>query len=319
MNTPVYWDSLVSRIRRLSSPLSPLPTGVVPRLEDLSDVRAVLFDVYGTLFVSASGEVGTAGLGADALAFAEAIVASAGTADLSGGRDEGLLQRIGVRGVDLLHSCVESHHRERRSEGILFPEVDIRSIWGKVIDQLKSERLSGDEVLEYSIAFPDVRIDALAVEYECRANPVWPMPGAEQLLAALRSTDVILGIVSNAQFYTPLLFEALLGGKPEQLGFCSDLCIWSYQERTAKPSDRLLRKALDRLRSSMGIRPQQVLYVGNDMRNDIVPAVDLCCRSALFAGDRRSYRPRTDEPLCRETVPDLVVTDLRELIRPLVS
>ena len=42
---------LVQRIRSLARPLAPLPTGVAPRLAPLPGIRAVLFDLYGTLFV----------------------------------------------------------------------------------------------------------------------------------------------------------------------------------------------------------------------------------------------------------------------------
>ncbi|MEM1063656.1 MAG: hypothetical protein AAGJ97_15130, partial [Planctomycetota bacterium] len=43
-----------------SMPLEPKPTGVEPRLPEIAGIKAVLFDVYGTLFVSGSGDVGTA-------------------------------------------------------------------------------------------------------------------------------------------------------------------------------------------------------------------------------------------------------------------
>ena len=41
-------------IRRHSRPLAPLPTGQTPVLRALGPLDAVLFDVYGTLLVSAS-------------------------------------------------------------------------------------------------------------------------------------------------------------------------------------------------------------------------------------------------------------------------
>ena len=52
-------EELKSLVRSLCEPLDPEPTGVQPRLRVLEKVRAVVFDVYGTLLVSASGEVGT--------------------------------------------------------------------------------------------------------------------------------------------------------------------------------------------------------------------------------------------------------------------
>ena len=45
-------------IRQHCRPLSPLPTAISKRLVRLPDVRAVVFDVYGTLIISSSGDVG---------------------------------------------------------------------------------------------------------------------------------------------------------------------------------------------------------------------------------------------------------------------
>jgi len=38
--------------------------------------------------------------------------------------------------------------------------------------------------------------------------------------------------------------------------------------------------------------PHQVLYVGNDMKSDIIPAKKCGFKTALFAGDKRSLRTR---------------------------
>jgi putative hydrolase of the HAD superfamily len=64
---------------------------------------------------------------------------------------------------------------------------------------------------------------------------------------------------------------------------------------------------------SKGIQPVAVLYVGNDMLNDIYPANAIGFQTALFAGDRRSLRLRKDDPRCAALSPDLVVTDLGQL------
>jgi putative hydrolase of the HAD superfamily len=61
------------------------------------------------------------------------------------------------------------------------------------------------------------------------------------------------------------------------------------------------------------ILPASVLYVGNDMCNDILPAKTIGFQTALFAGDRRSLRRRADDDCCRGLVPDAIVTDLRQL------
>jgi putative hydrolase of the HAD superfamily len=60
--------------------------------------------------------------------------------------------------------------------------------------------------------------------------------------------------------------------------------------------------------------PDQVLYVGNDMRNDICPAAATGFHTALFAGDKRSLRLREDDRKCARTRPDIIITDLMQLL-----
>ena len=55
--------------------------------------------------------------------------------------------------------------------------------------------------------------------------------------------------------------------------------------------------------------------LGNDMLNDIYPARNVGFQTALFAGDKRSLRLRTEDPRCRDLTSDLVVTDLGQLIQ----
>lgn len=273
--------ALAQRIRQLSTPLEPRPTDTIARIGPLIGIRAVLFDVYGTLVISASGDIGLAGEQDADSAFAAALDA-AGIRGASQG------------GPDRLKQAIRAFHAERKAAGVEFPEVEIRDIWSSV--------LSSEENLE-----------RLTIEYECRVNPVWPMPGLSQVLSDIRGRDLVLGIVSNAQFYTPLMLEGFLGTSLAGLGFDADCCAWSYRLLEAKPSTRIYEVALAELERVHGIMPAEVLYVGNDVRNDIWPASLTGCRTVLFAGDARSLRLREDDPNCAEVVPNRVVTDLRQI------
>ena len=59
----------VSKIMRESlKEMRPLPTGVVPQMERITGIRAVIFDLYGTLFISQTGDIaaGEAGIALNA-------------------------------------------------------------------------------------------------------------------------------------------------------------------------------------------------------------------------------------------------------------
>ena len=284
-------ELLLERIRHLSSLLEAIPTGMAARFAPMADIKAVLFDVYGTLFISGSGDISVASGMSNQRACAEALQCAGITGDL---------EQAGALGSAALLQAIRATHERLKREGVAFPEVDIREEWRVVLEQLERQGIiSGD--------LSDDIIERLSVEYEFRVNPVWPMPGMAETLRQLAECGIMLGIVSNAQFFTPLMFPALAGASLETFGFRPDLCAWSYQLREAKPSVKLFRAALAPLRERYGIAPENTLYVGNDMLNDIWTATQCGLRTALFAGDRRSLRLRKDDPRCVGLEPDLIL------------
>ncbi len=234
------------RVRSRPLTIDP-PAGVVLDIRPLP-VRAVLFDVYGTLLISAAGDIGSA-------------------------------SPLAVR--------VARHHAEARSRGVDWPEVDVRVLWA-----------------ETGVAAGDV--ERVAVEHELAVNPVWPMPGFPAVVAEL-AARMPVGIVSNAQFFTPPALEALAGRTLAELGVDEELCLWSWREGRAKPSPALFAEAARRL-AGRGVAPGEVLMVGNSARKDVAPAQAAGFRAALFAGDRRSYDP---DPAIR---PDAIIARLDQVL-----
>jgi putative hydrolase of the HAD superfamily len=83
-----------------------------------------------------------------------------------------------------------------------------------------------------------------------------------------------------------------------------------------KPSDVLFEACASGL-NNLGIVPDEALYVGNDMRNDIVPAHMFGFKTALFAGDKKSYNVTSTEDdanTCKPTVTFTEFSQLRDCI-----
>ncbi len=258
----------------------------------IAGVRAVLFDVYGTLLISSSGDVGTT------------VERSAPEAMRATLESHGF-ERSKVQEVDLSHDklseLIRTRHVEAKRMGAISPEVDIRDIWKELLEN------------QIGVVETDLKndmIESIALEYECRVNPVWPMPDCCKVLAKLRDEGFHLGIVSNAQFYTPAILQRLLPGFPSQLGFLPELQAYSFECGESKPSPTIFKSVVDILESQYGIAAGEIVYVGNDMLNDIWTAHSLGMRTILFAGDRRSLRLRGEHPECRELEPDAVIDRL---------
>lgn len=279
---------------RMAQADEPQPGLVEPELKLLSTIRGVLFDVYGTLVQSAAGEISLHTEDERARPFYR--LTEALRVPMSFDRVEALAQRY--------YEKIAEVHAARRALGVRHPEVNIITVWHSLTEEFP-ELLKGGQTGQ----FPQARW--LALRFELEANPVAPMPGARELIGELRKREQLLGIVSNAQFYTPLLFPLLFGGTPEELGFA--FSVWSYREGEAKPSEKLYRNAAEWFDKAYNVKPEELLMIGNDLRNDVAPAAAVGMKTALFGGDQRSLRLRSDDPAFRDTRPDIVLTNLRQL------
>jgi len=293
--------TLIARIHDLCASLQPKPTSTEAKLAPLEGIKAVLFDIYGTLLISASGDIGLES-GASQPLDLRSLLSAAGIS--WAGEDGGPPSKNQAPGAlrERLSAAIQADHRLKRARGTQHPEVEIRRIWATVL-------------AEVGLQPTPSQLERIALEYECLVNPVWPMPGLDELLSALRERGLVLGIVSNAQFYTPLILQAFLGQSPDDLGLEPSCSAWSYQLGEAKPSLALYQLALDGLAQKHGIRPEQVLYIGNDRRNDIWPAQQLGLKTALFAGDARSLRLREGNPTLTGVTADRLVTELAQISR----
>lgn len=276
------------QISQYITPLSPIPTTLRQSGNLKKKIKCMMFDIYGTLFISGSGDI--------SIAKKKSPEAYEESYEL-----EQLLIKFKIRKtpkavLNDLFSGIEKKHEKLRKQGIDFPEVEIDRIWMSILK-------NNDPVM----------VREFAVMFELIVNPVYPMPNLKEMLSACKKSKVLLGIISNAQFYTPYLFEWLLDSNLEKLGFHPDLILFSYRSGHAKPSPFMFQSAVERLKH-LNVLASSALYIGNDMLNDIYPAKKTGFNTALFAGDTRSLRLRGDVAECKNLSADLVITDLIQLL-----
>lgn len=293
--------SLIQLFRDQTKPLPAAPAEGEKQIPNaVSKVKAVIFDVYGTLIRSGAGDISLA-QPAD----------QSGLIRLLLQRNGFQLAKSSANYASQFNQEIQRRHQKARRQGIDFPEVDILEVWSALIRRWIRQNSINPPGL-----FP---LRRLAIEYECAVNPVWPNEGCREIIEYCRRAGLRLGIVSNAQFYTPLMLEALLGKTLTGLGFNPALQLWSYLEKRAKPDPALCETIARRLQSQFRIQRKETLFIGNDMLKDIGSAQQAGFRGVLFAGDRRSLRLRLDNVRCRNLKPYAVVTSLsqiRELLSP---
>lgn len=295
-------EAILSQIKPFLEQLQPmplLPTGAVARYRRHKSVQAVIFDIYGTLLLSASGDVMRAGFNPQV--FKKALNSSGITI---------CVPEAGLAQLQTIFSVIVNEGKGMaRAGGIPFPDLDVVEVWRKTLKQAEKQGLvAGTDRADMHL---------FSFVFELCSNQLWPMPGLRETVSGLARRGYPLGLVSNAQFYTPVILNYFVHGSlrcDEQVpGFEPDLTTFSYKLLKGKPDPAIFETLLDPLRRR-GLQPEQVLFVGNDMLKDIYPAQQLGFKTCFFAGDQRAYRLRADHPQASKLKPDMVITDLRQLL-----
>ena len=264
----------------------PLAGGCRSPPKETPRIRAVIFDVYGTLFSSGVGDISLA---------TEQNRDSELKSTLSDNGIQLTAEGHDARFDDRLHEHIHAHQAARREDGIEYPEVEIREVWVDFVQALVADGLIGEDF--------EADIETLVIDYESRVNPTQAMPELEATLDELHQRGQVLKNYLQRTILHPALVRHLSAQELERMHFDERIHVWSYRELEGKPSQALYRLSAAHLKEQHQIEADEVLYVGNDMRNDIWPASEVGFKTALFAGDTLSLRRRKDHPNCHSSAP----------------
>jgi len=245
------------------------PGGVPPaRL----DVRAVLFDVNGTLI-----EIRTED-------HADDVYRAAG-------------HYLTYQGIDLRrHEVRESYLAElkaqRAESGERWPEFDAVEVWRRVVARHATDFTRGLPAAKR--AQIPVALAELTRGVARRRLKLYPHVRAVLDVLASRFA---LAVVSDAQsaWARAELAQVDLLHRFDPVVVSGDL---GYR----KPDPRLFRRALD----ALGLRPDQAVYVGNDMYRDVFGAREVGMYTVMFDSDQGTKEHEDTEPHVR-------ITDHRDL------
>ncbi|MFO8234932.1 MAG: HAD family hydrolase [Bacteroidales bacterium] len=297
------WKPIKSFLDNLE-PLKPVESSVQEKIRPLQNIRAVVFDIYGTLLISDSGGIEQSEMSPKFLSYA---FREANIPLLTKSKDstDQLLDDI----LLMFREKIEHVHEEKKENNIPFPEINILDIWEQILQHFNEEgKIS---------FFSDSDIRIFSMLFELLSNRVYPMPGMKDVLVKLNSMRYPLGIISNAQFYTPLIMNYFLTGNiqdKETIKFFEpDITFYSYRLGRAKPDSLAFKDTGEILYEKYGLNTQNILYIGNDIYNDIYPAKKMGYKTALFAGDKRSLRLRKDFRILEDIQPDVVIKKLNSI------
>lgn len=315
--SPSVWDYFQKIDRRFSSQsaISPQPGPVEPHLPHLPGIRAVIWDVYGTLCGADAGDL-------DKTLTQRDLLRSVANATITEFKlDKPLASLYPDSPADLALSnlylqLIHQSHENSKTNGIDYPEVVIENIWLTILQDC-SRACYDYKHLENEPAKDTAY--RLAYFFDAKTQHTFLYQGINQCLKKLKNAGMIQGIISNAQFYTPVNLRRLLrlAEQKDNLElneyFDDNLIFFSYELGYSKPNTKAFQQALDNL-YTRGIAPDQICYVGNDMLKDIWPAMNLGMHAILFAADRNQLSLHRDDPRCQNLTPSAIVTTPNQIV-----
>lgn len=279
-----------------------------PHLVRLPDIRAVLWNVYGTLLAIPTGE----------LLFehpVEFVMSAALEKTIQEFKMWGSMSRKPGQPSEYMGQIYSQILLEHRSGGSAekHPEAQSEKIWETILMRLMQKDYKFDVGMYGSINEYSKKV---AYFFHASMQATAAYPGAAAALLRVHEAGLAQGMLADGQCFTRVQLQRGLTAedptaKVDEL-FDEGLRALSCDVRGKKPSERLFRHALSQLQDR-GIDPDQVLHVGSRLVQDIVPAKRLGMKTALFAGDKASLQASGEQLKENSFRPDVLLTELEQI------
>jgi putative hydrolase of the HAD superfamily len=205
-------------------------------------IRAVLFDIYGTLM-----QVGPPPADADAR-WQKLLAQTFSTAPT--------ISRLEFAVAS--SRAIERRHAASHARGIQHPEI----LWPSVVAEVLPAFCNLTQATQDEFVYQQIQI----------GRTIQLISGAAEGLHKLATRGCQLGLASNAQAYSVReLREALAKANLDFSLFNPALCFWSYEHGFSKPNPHVFQ-ILDIRLEVLGITADKTLMVGDRLDNDIEPA-----------------------------------------------
>jgi FMN phosphatase YigB (HAD superfamily) len=291
------------------SPPEADPPRAKAHLKPLPEIRAVLWNVYGTLLAIPGGELWFTH--PDPFVMEVALDKTVQEFKMWGSMSRKPGQPAEYLGQ--MYGKTLDEQRMVPGGGERFPEVVSERVWEVIVKKLLQKEYRFDAGFFGALNELSQKV---AYFFHASLQGAACYEGAAAALQAVKSAGLIQGLLADGQCFTRVQLQRGLvrqdaNAKLDDL-FDPDACVLSCDVRGKKPSERLFKESLSAL-AGRGIAPGQVLHVGSRMQQDVIAARRTGMRTALFAGDRTSLQATPEQLKDHATRPDVLVTELRQI------
>jgi histidinol phosphatase-like enzyme len=280
-----------------------------PHLVLLPQVRAVLWNVYGTLLRLNGGELWFE----HPQAFVMGVALDKTIQEF---KMWASMSRKPGQPADYLKQMYTQVLTENRSVpggGEKYPEVASERVWESLIKKLLQKDYKFDAGFFGSLNEFSRKV---AYFFHASLQATACNDGAAVALRHVAEQGLKQGLLADGQCFTRVQLQRGLAAQDGDIVLDKlldkDLVILSCEVRGRKPSERLFRQAVNAL-NQQGIAPNEVLHVGARIQQDLLPARRLGMRTALFAGDRLSLQATAEQLKEPTSRPDVLLTELSQI------
>lgn len=305
------YASVLDKRPDLPWPAAPRATPVKarPHLVRLPQVRAVLWNIYGTLLAIPQGEL----LFEHPQAF---IMSNALDKTIQEFKMWASMSRKPGQPSEYMGQIYKQILTEQLSGpggGERHPEAQAERVWEAILKRLLQKDYKFDAGLYGSLNEYSRKV---AYFFHASLQGTACYDGAAAALRHVTAAGLTQGLLGDGQCFTTVQLQRGLSAQDPTLRLddvLSDgLTVLSCELRGRKPSDRLFRRAVELL-GERGISPGEVLHVGSRVQQDLVPARRLGMHTALFAGDKTSLQATPEQLKEPPGRPDVLLTELSQI------
>jgi hypothetical protein len=290
------------------APAEVKPVKARPHLESMPDLKAVMWNIYGTLLTIPLGE----------LVFEHPqplVMEIALDKTINEFKMWGSMSRKPGQPAEYMKHLYAQELMLQRGigGGERYPEILSERIWEALIKKLFHKDYTFDagffgSLNEYSkkvAYFFHASLQATAAE-----------PEAALALKLTADAGKVQGLLADGQSFTTVQLWRGLRQQEADLNLAKLLPLTlrtlSCEVKARKPSETIFRHALASL-AEKGIRPADVLHVGSSIGRDIAPARKMGMRTALYAGHKASLQATAEQLKDPAQRPDVLLTELGQI------
>lgn len=305
-----YAESLDQR--NLIWPQVPAPTPVKarPTLAPLPDVKAVLWDVYGTLLRTPDGAFTL--FPEPELRLHVALEKTIQEFNMW----NSMYRKPGPPWQSLIQQYRDYAERLRmlptKRKGD-FTDVNLVHIWRAVLDRLFDKDYTYDSA---TLGDADELSEKIAWFFHRNLQATIARPGALEAITELAERGVLQGVFADGQPFTLLQLTRDLQrqglSKAIYEFFPAGRNLLSWKMGIRKPSQSLYQQAIMQLQDS-GVQPHEILHISCRLQTDLVPAKAAGLKTALLAAEKTGLEAASKFIKDPQTRPDRLLTEMSQI------